>query len=214
MQVGPGHTQSRPGRVTKPDVRGGGRSQGGRGEAGSGDSRNGSSQVDAEALAGLLSPVVDAAGMDLESVRVSVAGRRRLLRVVVDADGGVSLDDIAEISREISNCLDKNGAMGETPYTLEVSSPGVERPLTEPRHWRRAMGRLVSVPLASVADGGRPHGGTAPGRPATVTGRVVAAAEHGVTLDVDGQRRRFAYTELGPGKVQVEFGGGGSPDGH
>jgi hypothetical protein len=90
--------------------------------------------VDPVDLAGVLEPVVQAAGMDLESVRVGSAGRRRLLRVVVDADGGVALDDIALISRDLSARLDETGAMGETAYTLEVSSPGVDRPLTQPRH--------------------------------------------------------------------------------
>ena len=105
-------------------------------------------------LARVLEPVIRAAGMDLESVRVSPAGRRRLLRLVVDADGGLGLDAIAAVSREVSACLDASAAMGEVPYTLEVSSPGVDRPLTEPRHWRRAQGRLVSAPLA-VAGGDR-----------------------------------------------------------
>ena len=109
--------------------------------------------------------------MDLEGVRVTSAGRRRLLRVVVDADGGVSLDDIEQVSRELSAVLDQAAAMGEAPYTLEVSSPGVDRPLTEPRHWRRAVGRLVTAPLA-------PHGQppaaartrARPGRPACTAG--------------------------------------------
>ena len=118
-------------------------------------------------LARVLEPVVRAAGMDLESVRVSPAGRRRLLRLVVDADGGVGLDAIAEVSREVSARLDASGVMGEVPYTLEVSSPGVDRPLTEPRHWRRAQGRLVSAPLAAA-------GGDDPGR----TGARAAAADH------------------------------------
>ena len=61
-----------------------------------------------------------------------------MLRVVVDADGGPSLDDIAVLSRSLSAELDSSGVMGEDAYTLEVSSPGVDRPLTEPRHWRRA----------------------------------------------------------------------------
>jgi ribosome maturation factor RimP len=88
----------------------------------------------------LLRPVVTAAGLDLENVRITAVGRRRLLKVVVDGDGGVTLDAITEISRALSAELDANGAMGEAPYTLEVSSPGAERPLTEPRHWRRAAG--------------------------------------------------------------------------
>ena len=105
-----------------------------------GGSRPAAGPVDDRRLAGVIRPVVAAAGMDLESVRVTVAGRRRLLRVVVDSDYGVSLDDAALVSREVSAALDATNVMGDVPYTLEVSSPGVDRPLTEPRHWRRAAG--------------------------------------------------------------------------
>jgi ribosome maturation factor RimP len=154
--------------------------------------------VDPVDLAGVLEPVVRAAGMDLESVRVGSAGRRRLLRVVVDADGGVALDDIALISRDLSARLDETGAMGEMAYTLEVSSPGVDRPLTQPRHWRRAVGRLVRVPQDVRAGQAGPAG--------PVEGRVIAAGETGVTLEVGGEHREFGYAELGPGRVQVEFG--------
>ena len=92
--------------------------------------------VDEGRIADVIRPVVAAAGMDLEAIRVSAAGRRRLLRVVVDSDGGVSLDDAATISRQLSAALDEVAVMGDFPYTLEVSSPGVDRPLTDPRHWR------------------------------------------------------------------------------
>jgi ribosome maturation factor RimP len=152
--------------------------------------------VDDKKLAGLIEPVVAAAGMDLESVRVSVAGKRRLLRIVVDSDHGVSLDDAADVSRDISALLDANNALGETPYTLEVSSPGVDRPLTEPRHWRRARGRLVKVKVTGEG---------------SVEGRVLAADADGVTLGMparDGtvSERRFSHPDLGAGSVQVEFG--------
>ena len=158
--------------------------------------------ADAQRLAGLLEPAVTAMGMDLEGVRVTSAGRRRLLRVVVDADGGVSLDDIEQVSRELSAVLDQAAAMGEAPYTLEVSSPGVDRPLTEPRHWRRAVGRLVTAPLA-----GQPPAADGPGAagPASVHGRVSQADASGVTLDVQGDSRRFSYGDLGPGRIQIEF---------
>jgi ribosome maturation factor RimP len=156
-------------------------------------------------LARVLEPVVRAAGMDLESVRVSTAGRRRLLKLVVDADGGAGLDQIAEVSREVSVRLDASGVMGEVPYTLEVSSPGVDRPLTEPRHWRRAQGRLVSVPLAAAGGGSSCQTGAA-GQPPAVAGRILAAGDTAVTLDIEGDRRQFSYAELGPGRVQVEFG--------
>ncbi len=173
-----------------------------------GNSRHGSPRsaprggsADAERIVGLLEPTAAAMGMDLEDVRITSAGRRRLLRVVVDADGGVSLDDIALVSRALSDTLDGAAAMGETSYTLEVSSPGVDRPLTEPKHWRRAVGRLVTVPLRS-----RNH--PAPGSPAdsqAVTGRITGTDGHGVRLDVDGQSREFGYSELGPGRIQIEF---------
>ena len=155
-------------------------------------------------IADVIGPVIAAAGMDLESVRVSAAGRRRLLRVVVDSDRGVSLDDAAAISRKLSAALDATPVMGDFPYTLEVSSPGVDRPLTDPRHWRRAVGRLVQV---TAADAG------------PISGRVLAADADGVTLDVAGDRRRFGYAALGAGAVQVEFGHpqtelGATGDGH
>jgi len=142
-------------------------------------------------IAGLIEPVIVAAGMDLESVRVTVAGRRRLLRVVVDSDHGVSLDDAADISREVSAVLDAANALGEVPYTLEVSSPGVDRPLTTQSHWRRAAGRLVRVKVAGEG---------------SVEGRVVLADSGGVILEMAGGERRFGYGDLGAGAIQVEFG--------
>jgi len=129
--------------------------------------------------------------MDLESLRMSVAGKRRLLRIVVDGDHGVSLDDAADVSREISAMLDEVNALGEVAYTLEVSSPGVDRPLTEPRHWRRAVGRLVKVKVTGEG---------------TVEGRILAADADGVTLDLAGGERRFGQGELGAGAIQIEFG--------
>jgi ribosome maturation factor RimP len=156
-----------------------------------GGSRSAVGPVNDKRLAELIEPVVAAAGMDLESVRMSVAGKRRLLRIVVDGDRGVSLDDAADVSREISAMLDEVNALGEVPYTLEVSSPGVDRPLTEPRHWRRAVGRLVKVKVT--------------GEPA-VEGRILAADADGVTLDLAGGERRFGQGELGAGAIQIEFG--------
>jgi ribosome maturation factor RimP len=164
-----------------------------------------------ERLADLLEPVISAAGLELESVRVGRAGRRSLLRIVVDAERGVSLDDIALVSRAVAAEVDASDAMGPGSYTLEVSSPGVDRPLTEPRHWRRASGRLVRVSVKAAS-------GTADaGQSRTVEGRVVAAGPAGVALELDGARHEFGYAELGSGQVQVEFrdlAEGVQPDGH
>jgi ribosome maturation factor RimP len=156
-----------------------------------GGSRSAVGPVNDKRLAELIEPVTAAAGLDLESVRMSVAGKRRLLRIVVDGDHGVSLDDAADVSREISAMLDEANALGEVPYTLEVSSPGVDRPLTEPRHWRRGVGRLVKVKVAGEG---------------TVEGRILAADADGVTLELAKGERRFELGELGPGAIQIEFG--------
>lgn len=159
--------------------------------------------VRSEQLAGLLEPVINAAGFDLESVRVGRAGRRGLLRVVVDGEHGVTLDDIAQVSRAVEATVDD--VMGAGAYTLEVSSPGVDRPLTEPRHWRRATGRLVRAPVrefSSLTAGG----GSSPASGRTVEGRVIAAGPSGVTLEIDGESHEFGYADLGAGQVQVEFG--------
>jgi ribosome maturation factor RimP len=150
-----------------------------------------SASAQRERLATVIEPAVAAAGYDLEEIAVSPAGRRKVVRVVVDADGGVSLDDVAEVSRAVSGVLDEHDdLLGASPYVLEVTSPGIDRPLSQPRHWRRAVGRLVEVPLA--------------GR--TVRARVVGADDAAVELDTGTERSRHPYAELGRGRVQVEFG--------
>ena len=99
-------------------------------------------------LRAVIEPVVAAAGFDLEEITVVPAGRRRLVRVVIDSDAGVDLDAAAEVSAALSVRLDEGVAdevFGEAAYTLEVTSPGIGRPLTLPRHFRRATGRIVSI---------------------------------------------------------------------
>lgn len=145
-------------------------------------------------LLAAIEPVVTSAGYDLDDLVVSKAGGRSVVRVVVDGEEGVSSDAIAEISRDASAALDaaeaSDGPLSAGGYTLEVSSPGIDRPLTEPRHWRRNRGRLVSVKIDQ----------------ATRTGRVLAAGDAGIRLDVEGEELALSYDRLGPGKVQIEFG--------
>ncbi|MBY6350234.1 ribosome maturation factor RimP [Rhodococcoides corynebacterioides] len=92
---------------------------------------------------------------DVEEVSVSKAGSRSVVKVVVDRDAGFELDVLAAISRQISGVLDAATEFGDSPYTLEVTTPGVDRPLTEPRHWRRARGRAVTVTIGDEAVDGR-----------------------------------------------------------
>lgn len=140
----------------------------------------------------LLAPAVAASGCDLEDLVVSLAGKRRRIELVIDRDGGVNLDLIAEVSRAASKALD-DGDISDAPYVLEVTSPGIDRPLTEVRHWRRNIGRLVEIELA---DG------------SSVTGRVQSVAEEGepsITVDVDGDSRTVVLGDVARGRVQVEF---------
>ena len=138
----------------------------------------------------LLTPVVAGTGHDLEDLAVTPAGRRRVVRMVVDKDGGTSLDDVADVSRAVSDALDdidaREPALLGGAYVLEVSSPGVDRPLTAPRHWRRNVGRLVTATLVA--------GGTA-------SGRLTAADEDSVVLD----GRTLVLADVARGQVQVEF---------
>ena len=129
-------------------------------------------------------------GLDLEVAEVTPAGRRRVLRIAVDKDGGVTLDDVAAATKEISRLLDASDVMGEHPYTLEVTSPGIDRPLVLPRHWRRNTDRLVKV---TTTEG------------ETVTGRVLSADDESATLDVDGTERAITLAEVAKAHVQIEF---------
>lgn len=94
---------------------------------------------------GTAESVCNSMGVDLEDCSIKQAGRREVLTVIVDKDGGIDLDEIARISFAISEELDSIEELEEHPFVLEVSSPGTDRPLTEIRHWRRAISRLVNV---------------------------------------------------------------------
>src|SRR4051794_26563707 len=141
----------------------------------------------------LAEPVVTAAGLDLEELTVARAGRRHVVRISVDGDDGVSHDELTEISRELSARLDEaeeaSGALPVDSYTLELSSPGVDRPLTLPRHWRRNTGRLVAVRAGER----------------TVTARILTVDEVGVSFDPAVLAEVVPFDRLGPGRVQVEF---------
>lgn len=144
-------------------------------------------------LAPLLEPLLADAELELEDVELRPAGRRSVLRVVVDGDQGVNLDQIADVTNAISHRLDEPDAaalLGGGSYTLEVTSPGVDRPLTQPRHWRRNRGRLVSVRLTDDQN---------------VTGRIVAVDDDGVELDIAGTQTRIAYSDVTRARVEVEF---------
>ncbi|GGJ72924.1 ribosome maturation factor RimP [Streptomyces camponoticapitis] len=154
------------------------------------------STTHSERLRGLLEPLVSAKGLDLEEIEVARAGRRRVLRIVVDSDDGVDLDACAELSRTISTTLDETDVMGEDEYQLEVTSPGADRPLTERRHYVRAVGRLAKIQL---------HEGD------EFVARVLAVDEEGLDLEVPGVKgrkptaRRVEFVSIAKARVELEF---------
>ena len=147
-----------------------------------------------DAVIELLAPVVATVGLELEDVELRNVGRRLVVRVLVDSDHGVTLDEVAAASQAVSESLDEATVLGNEPYTLEVSSPGVDRPLTEVRHWRRNVGRLVAV---------TPHQAPA------FTARLVEAGDTAAVLETNTKgrisRQEIAYADVARAVVQVEF---------
>lgn len=145
----------------------------------------------ADGVRALAEQVVGSAGLVVEDVDVTPIGRRRLLRITVDLPedvvGGVPIDSVARASQAISTALDESDVMGGTPYVLEVSSPGVDRPLTERRHFLRARGRIVTVTTTAAEP---------------TEGRLVEADEQALTFE-DGTV--LPWDQVIRGKVQVEF---------
>ncbi|NKX49863.1 ribosome maturation factor RimP [Arthrobacter deserti] len=152
-----------------------------------------------------LGPVVAASNLYLGGVDVRIAGSQRTVHVVVDLPedqvGGVSLDLISDVSRSLSQALDADPEDSGRPYELEVSSPGVGRPLTEPRHWRRNLGRKVKVRILQGED---------------VTGRVLSVEDDAVTLRPEipakkgmkpkqGDPVRIPFGKIRSSKVEIEF---------
>lgn len=144
-------------------------------------------------LAAVIEPILASHGLELDSLEVTPLGKRSVLRITVDGDGpkgrGPLLDDIAAASSALSAALDESTAVGNNPYTLEVSSRGISKPLTEAKHFRRNATRLVKLWIAERE----------------VTGRIVDVSDDEVTLDVKGATRTFALSDIKKAVVQVEM---------
>ena len=149
--------------------------------------------MNATDVTAVVAPLVDGLGLEVDRIEIRPAGRRQLVQIFLDGDGpdgrGPSMDDIAAATRAISAALDDSPAVGDAPYTLEVSSRGVGRPLTQPKHYRRNQGRLVAVTLPD----------------AVVTGRVLAVGDDAVTLQVGDARRDVAFADIAKAVVRVEL---------
>ena len=134
----------------------------------------------------LVEPLVTNAGLVLEEVQVQTPGKHRFVTVIVDSETGLNLDQVTDASRLVGEAMDSAPFMGDAPYTLEVTSPGVDRPLTAPRHWHKNVDRLVKI---IKLDG------------QICKGRIASATEDEVTLDCC----TVAYADIKRAVIEVEF---------
>ncbi len=142
-------------------------------------------------LTDLLNPVVSRAGFVLEEVTVTPVGKRRLVSVVIDRENSnPSLDEVTVVSKEISVILDTYSQMGEMPFTLEVTTPGVDRPLTLPRHWKKNIGRLVKI---------------TPKQGDKFIGRISEVSENQVKLELEKELLTFDLGDVSRAQIEVEF---------
>lgn len=139
----------------------------------------------------LLTPAVTQAGFVLEEITVTPIGKRRLISVVVDCeDRNPSLDEVTVVSKEVSGILDNYTQMGEMPFTLEVTTPGIDRPLTLPRHWKKNIGRLVKItPLEGEK----------------IIGRIQDFDTESVTLEIKEKPVDIAVSDIARAQIEVEF---------
>jgi len=142
----------------------------------------------------LVTPAVEAQGFFLEEVQLVSPGKHRIVTCIVDGETSLNMDQVTSVSRAISELLDEAPFMGETPFTLEVTSPGVDRPLTKPRHFAKNHDRLLKV---VTLDGD------------VVTGRIAANSENEVTLTVIDKKEVkdvvVAFADIKRATVEIEF---------
>ena len=142
-----------------------------------------------EQILQILEPIASNMGLDLEDVEIKSAGNNSIVQVSIDKDGGINLDEVAQISNQISEALDAKEVLGEKPYTLEVGSPGIDRALTLPRHWRRNNGRLVKINFGSNSE----------------IGRIIESDDEKVSLEIKGKTRSINFDKIDKAFIQVEF---------
>ena len=139
-----------------------------------------------EHVAAVITPAIQALGFYVEDISITAAGRRSMLTVIVDGDTHLSLDQVTVATKAISEIVENLPTLGNNPFTLEVTSPGLDRPLTKPRHWRKNKDRLIKIVLNDGKE---------------VTGRIKDSTEADVT--VDEQNVKFA--DIKRSTLEIEF---------
>jgi ribosome maturation factor RimP len=145
------------------------------------------------AIHDLVTPVLASLGLELFDLQLTGSGRGRTLRISVEREGGVDLDAIAGASQAITPLLDNDKSL-DGSYLLEVTSPGIERPLRRPEHFRRAIGEIVSIKYRTDTTADR------------LRGTLTEVDDDGCVVDVDGELRHFAFADIADARTVFEWG--------
>ena len=139
-----------------------------------------------EDISAAIRPIIEATGNYLEELTITSAGKVKILTVIVDSDSHLNLDQITTVTKEISEVIENLEELGDTAFTLEVTSPGIDRPLTKPRHWRKNLDRLVKITMISGQD---------------IQGRIGEATE---TVVLVGDQK-VSFEDIKRAVLEIEF---------
>jgi ribosome maturation factor RimP len=139
-----------------------------------------------EDISAAITPALEALGFYLEDVTIISAGRRSMLTIIVDGDTHLSLDQVTSATKAIGEIVESIQSLGETPFTLEVTSPGLDRPLTKVRHWQKNLNRLVKVVLLDGLE---------------IKGRIKDVNEVSATVD----EKNISYSDIKRATLEIEF---------
>lgn len=139
-----------------------------------------------EEISAAIRPIIEATGNYLEELSITSAGKVKILTVIIDSDTHLNLDQVTAVTKEISEVIEALPELGEGAFTLEVTSPGLDRPLTKPRHWRKNLDRLVKIIMSSGQE---------------IQGRIGEATE--TTVLVDSQK--VSYEDIKRAVLEIEF---------
>jgi ribosome maturation factor RimP len=139
-----------------------------------------------EQVAAVITPAIEALGFYVEDISITSAGRRSMLTVIVDGDTHLSLDQVTVATKAISEIVENLPTLGNNPFTLEVTSPGLDRPLTKPRHWRKNKDRLIKIVLNDGKE---------------ITGRIKDSTDDQVIVD----EQKVAFVDIKRATLEIEF---------
>ena len=139
-----------------------------------------------EQVLAVITPAIESLGFYIEDITITSAGKRSMLTVIVDGDTHLSLDQVTVATKAISEIVENLPTLGNNPFTLEVTSPGLDRPLTKPRHWRKNQDRLIKVILNDGKE---------------INGRIKDSTESSVTVD----EQVINFADIKRATLEVEF---------